>query len=154
MRLRIIVVCFFAEDWKLYQTVSDQQDCPHLQTVLNKLCEWCSIMKLSFNIIKCKVKSYSRKSKKTLFPDYVGKVVHIHKKVIKTNPVIGFIIPNSKNINNDHFPCLLQDVHKIDFLVMFLCRLFNNGVDSPHLFLVKQLSNIVSRLNLLFYCGR
>lgn len=48
----------FADDLKIYLSVSNLNDCTKVQADLDKLLLWCSINKLSVNVDKCKSMSY------------------------------------------------------------------------------------------------
>lgn len=52
----------FADDLKLYATVSNVNDCLELQLNINLVEIWCNQNKLFMNVSKCKVCSYTRKS--------------------------------------------------------------------------------------------
>nr|CAI5854974.1 unnamed protein product [Callosobruchus analis] len=51
----------FADDLKIYSSITDVQDCLNLQTQLSSIQIWCDRNKLDLNISKCKVVSYTRR---------------------------------------------------------------------------------------------
>lgn len=57
----------FADDLKIYSTISNQFDCLALQNNLNKIQVWCDKNNLQMNVAKCKVISYSRCRNPILF---------------------------------------------------------------------------------------
>lgn len=115
-------ILLFADDLKIFMNVSDETDCVKLQENVDRLYVWSSINKLSFNINKCCVMSYTRKKTLTSF-NYlmnneplkrVEEVLdlgilmdtklyynnHINLIVSKSLKIIGFIYRNSKEFKN------------------------------------------------------
>jgi len=45
----------FADNTKLFRTVSDHTDCLMLQNDLDTVCEWANRWDMKFNVSKCKV---------------------------------------------------------------------------------------------------
>uniref|UniRef100_A0A6P7HH55 Uncharacterized protein LOC114348689 n=1 Tax=Diabrotica virgifera virgifera TaxID=50390 RepID=A0A6P7HH55_DIAVI len=60
----------FADDLKLYDSVSNINDCIMLQQQIDLLQRWCLSNRLYLNIAKCKVLTFSRKTN-TIFFSYV-----------------------------------------------------------------------------------
>lgn len=56
------IVKVFADDSKVYSCVKTEDDYERLQADLDKLCDWSSKWKLSFNASKCKVMHIGRKN--------------------------------------------------------------------------------------------
>lgn len=54
-------ILLFADDVKLFSSVSSQDSCTFLQNNLNRLVEWCSLNKLLLNTSKCHIMSYTRR---------------------------------------------------------------------------------------------
>ena len=61
-------VLMFADDLKLYASISNYKDCLNLQKNLNLIFEWSVENRLSFNITKCNVMSFTKKKKQFAFP--------------------------------------------------------------------------------------
>lgn len=57
----------FADDLKLFSTVSSESDCIQLQDNLDFLLNWCQNNNLDLNINKCRVLSFSRRAKPIQF---------------------------------------------------------------------------------------
>lgn len=109
----------YADDFKLYKTISSREDCVSLQDDLNSVVEWFDINKMKINIVKCNSMSFTRKLNYFL-QDYsienvpiknvdtvldLGVIFqqnlkfnsHFENIVSKAYQVLGFIIRNSKN---------------------------------------------------------
>ena len=46
-------ICLYADDTKIWKSISSENDCKILQTDVNGLQDWCTDNKMSFNIEKC-----------------------------------------------------------------------------------------------------
>ena len=46
-------ICLYADDTKIWKSISSENDCTTLQTDVNGLQDWCTDNKMSFNIEKC-----------------------------------------------------------------------------------------------------
>lgn len=55
-------VLAYADDIKIYSEISSLSDALHLQTNLNKIAVWCQDNKLTLNVTKCAMISYTRKN--------------------------------------------------------------------------------------------
>lgn len=51
----------FADDLKIYTSISTLEDCLNLQSNLNKVNQWCDLNKLKLNVSKCKIVTFTRK---------------------------------------------------------------------------------------------
>nr|CAH7725950.1 unnamed protein product [Callosobruchus chinensis] len=112
----------FADDLKIYATISDEDSCRNLQTQLNKVAEWCKHNLLQLNIAKCKVCSYSRKSQPLIFSykiesmsivrcneikdlgvtfdSRLGFVEHMTNIASEATRILGFLIRNCRSFTN------------------------------------------------------
>lgn len=104
----------FADDLKVYTRISNADDVLNLQHDLARLCKWCQVNRLSLNISKCRIVSFSR-AKKASFYRYslnnfilpsVGRVPdlgvtflsnlsfneHFHYVLNKSYKVLGFLM--------------------------------------------------------------
>jgi Reverse transcriptase (RNA-dependent DNA polymerase) len=59
----------FADDLKIYTSIKDVDDCRLLQTFLNQINDWCLKNRLSLNVSKCTVVSFTKKYN-TIIYDY------------------------------------------------------------------------------------
>lgn len=125
----------FADDLKLAKVIETYSDCLDLQTDVDNLEMWCQNNKLTLNIDKCRIMSYSRKENNVnFFYNISGAVVtrcteivdlgvtmdsvlsfvpHIVKVTNSALKILGFIIRNSKDI---------KDVNCIKLLFYTLVR--------------------------------
>lgn len=58
----------FADDLKLYRSISNSYDCELLQDDLSKVVDWCRQNKMSLNVDKCAVMSITHSREKRMFP--------------------------------------------------------------------------------------
>ena len=61
------ILSLFADDAKCFRKIKNVDDCERLQQDLNGLYEWSQVWKLNFNVIKCKVVSFTRHTKPIVF---------------------------------------------------------------------------------------
>ena len=120
----------FADDSKIFHTISTHNDCLILQKTLDKFITWCNTFNLSLNISKCKIMSFYRTRSVIIF-DYklnglpvqrVSQVQdlgilfgpslnfrpHIDYMTGKALRVLGFIRRHSSNFNS---PSCLQALY-------------------------------------------
>ena len=57
------ILSLFADDAKCFWKIINVDDCERLQHDLDSLYEWSQVWKLNFNVIKCKVISFTRNIK-------------------------------------------------------------------------------------------
>lgn len=85
----------FADDSKIFHTITSNNDCLTLQNTLDKFTNWCSTFNLSLNISKCKVMTFYR-SKAVISFDYrldgisIQRVSQIHDLGILFVPSLNF----------------------------------------------------------------
>uniref|UniRef100_A0A1Y1KS26 Reverse transcriptase domain-containing protein n=1 Tax=Photinus pyralis TaxID=7054 RepID=A0A1Y1KS26_PHOPY len=114
----------FADDLKLYYSISSINDCLFLQDRINAIFSWCIANNLHLNIKKCKVISFTRRRNPVLY-DYTLNAVSLNRVVSTTDlgvvfdnelrfaehvrqvsssatKTLGFLIRNSKNFTNLH----------------------------------------------------
>ena len=113
----------FADDSKFFRAIRSIVDCFLLQSDLNLIFEWCSTWKISLNVDKCFVISFSNKRvHKITFPYYFGTSIiqsvtdikdlgvyfsanlsfeyHVNCVVAKANKMLGFVRRTTKDIND------------------------------------------------------
>ena len=54
------ILSLFADDAKCSRIINNIEDCEQLQGDLNSLYEWSQVWKLNFNVLRCKVLSFTR----------------------------------------------------------------------------------------------
>lgn len=112
----------FADDLKLFHSISDISDCEQLQSDIDAVVRWSKRNKLTFNVTKCKSITFTR-SRSPVIMSYelagtpIERVATIrdlgvtldcklnfHEHIIKTSKeaskALGFIIRTSSNFNN------------------------------------------------------
>lgn len=112
----------FADDFKIFSSVSSVSDCRVLQTDLDRVQMWCDVNRLQLNLTKCKVVSYTRrkvliggnyslggsvlsrcesiKDLGVLFDSKLSFAGHIHAKVAEASRAYGFIVRNCGSFGN------------------------------------------------------
>ncbi|CAB4012387.1 Hypothetical predicted protein, partial [Paramuricea clavata] len=60
-------IALFADDSKLYKTISKLSDSEALQEDLSCLCDWCKDWNMDFNTSKCKALNISKKKSPTVW---------------------------------------------------------------------------------------
>ena len=73
----------YADDLKLYANVSDRTQCVALQHDINVISEWCSLNKMSLNVNKCCVISFTRKKNKLFHQYYVQEAPLRREAIVK-----------------------------------------------------------------------
>lgn len=112
----------FADDLKLYWSISGSEDCLRLQDSVDAVQRWCAKNKLLLNTGKCSVMTITKKLSPTLHEysmeqDVLSRVDsvrdlgvlldsklsfsnHIEKMVSEATRMLGFILRNCKSFNN------------------------------------------------------
>lgn len=115
-------VLLFADDMKIYSSISDSNDCLRLQTDINNIFNWCKVNKIDLNISKCKAITFSRKAKPfdydyhingelltrvteindlgVLLDSKMNFKLHFGSVVNKANRMLGFINRSSKDFDD------------------------------------------------------
>ena len=122
-------ILLFADDMKIFRTVSNTSDCEKLQHDIDRVFEWCALNRLPLNIKKCKKISITL-NKLEIRYDYninltllencehvedlgiiIDKKLSFNKhidKVVKTSlKTLGFLIRSSTSFKNTHTLSLL-----------------------------------------------
>ena len=86
----------FADDTKLFRSVANQADRISLQYDLDTVCEWADRWEMKFNVSKCKVMHYGRKST-DIEPTYYmyGKPI----EVVCSEKDLGVIFSNDMKVH-------------------------------------------------------
>ena len=112
----------YADDLKIFNTVSSLEDCVTLQDSLARICNWCTRNKLYLNVSKCNVMTYTTSARPVIFdynvdgavlqrPDTLADlgvifdkeltfVPHVNNVVAKSFKTLGFIIRMSRDFSN------------------------------------------------------
>ena len=61
------ILSLFSDDAKCSQKINNVDDCERRQCDLNSLYDWSQVWKLNFNVIKCKVVSFTRNTTPIVF---------------------------------------------------------------------------------------
>lgn len=107
----------YADDLKIFSSISSLDDCQCLQRQLDALHSWCVVNRLSLNVRKCRVVTYSRSQHPIHFPykihcdnlsrdtsvidlgicfdDSLTFSLHLDKVVASSLRVLGFVVRNS-----------------------------------------------------------
>lgn len=115
----------FADDFKLFLEISSNSDCQKLQQDINSIYDWSLKNKLPFNINKCLVLSYTRKTELLKFDYIMGKTTLDRKTETKD---LGIIFDDKLNFNN-HIEKLNQSCFKTLGFVFRITRDFQ-GTES------------------------
>ena len=121
----------FADDTKVYNTITSEMNQNNLQTVIDKIKEWCDQWLLPLNIIKCCHMSYKdkintayhicdsntvntiqeveyHKDLGVLFDSQLTFKDHIQEKINKAYSLIGIIKRNFIHMNSNTFVLLYK----------------------------------------------
>lgn len=112
----------FADDLKLFKTISNLHDCTLLQDDLDSISDWATTNKLPFNIKKCQVVTYSRT--KTVFKSNYT----INNLNINTDDnIIDLGIKFDSKLKFDlHINSLLSECHKLLGFIFRQCKPFTD----------------------------
>lgn len=119
-----IDVChlLYADDLKIYGTMTSLYDCINLQVNLDRINDWCKNNNLDLNASKCNIMSFSRSSNIYVFnynldtivlnrPDFIKDLgvifdpkltfkIHVQKTCSSAYKSLGFVLRNSKSFKN------------------------------------------------------
>ena len=112
----------YADDLKIYYKICDESDCNKLQADLSTIHEWCNKFRLSLNINKCNVVSFTRKLNKiqyeytisganlvrrdsfkdlgVTFDSHLSFREHTSNIVTSSFKMLGFLIRNARDFQN------------------------------------------------------
>lgn len=128
----------YADDLKIYQSITSWDDVLHLQHNLNVLTQWCSKFKLKLNVSKCCFVSFTRKLK-PINSSYLLEHSLLPKVSEMTDLGVLFDmrLTFAPHVNN-----ICVTASKTLGFVLRTCKLFSN----PSLFKVLFFSFVVSKL--------
>ncbi|KAK9869116.1 hypothetical protein WA026_002874 [Henosepilachna vigintioctopunctata] len=108
----------YADDIKIYKSVSSMNDCLRLQSDLNDISRWCNNNCLHLNVMKCNVVNFTRKRNVisfdyniegvnltrlqevkdlgVVFDQKLSFIPHINQLILSCSKVYGFIVRNAR----------------------------------------------------------
>lgn len=123
----------YADDLKIYRTISSYDDCMKLQQDLNRLSDYCNINKLFLSLPKCKTITFT-KNKHIIHHKY-----HLNNIPLETVPLIRDlgILFDSKLHFNTHIDHITSKAYKLFGFITRSCSAFKRP--STYLYLYKTL---------------
>ena len=145
----------YADDMKIYAKISDLADCQLLQRDLFSVSEWCRLNRLTLNIDKCKILSFTRRQDSIIFnydidgagfdrvssfkdlgvtfDNKLSFICHIENTVNNAFKVLGFIIRNSRHFMKTEtlrhlYHALVRS--KLEYASVVWCPAYNIHVNS------------------------
>jgi ribonucleases P/MRP protein subunit RPP40 len=112
----------FADDLKVYRSISSDYDCELLQEDLTKIIDWCRRNNMSLNVDKCAVMSTTHSRNKILFPYTIGNDI---LKRVSTKKDLG-IIMDDKLPFNEHVDEMTRKAYKMLGFILRCGRYFSN----------------------------
>lgn len=146
-------VLLYADDLKLVHDISSIGDSSQLQRDLEAVCAWCGINRLTLNINKCSVITYSRCRTKLLLDYYISQAPltrvtqitdlgvifddgftfseHIIQTVSRANKLLGFICRNTRRFKTNApldimFNCLVRS--RLEYAVLIWSPIYKKYV--------------------------
>lgn len=128
----------FADDFKMFKTVETQQDSIHLQQDINSVCMWFKDNKMTLNITKCCVITYTRRVNYIMSSYTIEEGELCRKKECKD---LGVIFQSNLKFNN-HYNYIVNKAYKMLGFVVRNSRFFKdlgciiklyNSLVRPHL---------------------
>lgn len=115
-------ILLFADDVKLYRTVTSLEDCISLQIDLDRIAEWCEANVLYLNIDKCRFISFSNKTHKI---QYVYKLNTINLNKTESIKDLGVTF-DSKLTSKAHIQTIVSKAYRNLGFVMRITKDFSN----------------------------
>jgi Reverse transcriptase (RNA-dependent DNA polymerase). len=112
----------FADDVKLYKTISSFSDCVDLQEDINLLCKWCADNKIELNTSKCKIVSYTNKLSNLDFNYSVNQTI---LERVQSITDLGVVFSSDGKFNVQVSAVASKTVRKLGF-VLRNCKDFKN----------------------------
>ena len=112
----------FADDFKIYTPIDTLNDCILLQQSLDNVLAWCNTNKLSVNINKCKILSFTKNKSVVQYPYVINETLLPRPKLVKD---LGVTF-DSKLTFNDHVIKITNEAYKMLGLIIRLGKDFSN----------------------------
>ena len=112
----------YANDAKFYKTVYDIHDCLKLQLNLNSIALWCQSWKLSLNISKCCIISFTLNNLQISFDYTLNCTKFLRVAIIKD---LGIFLTSNLNFNV-HIDFVIKKARKVFGYVVRNCKSFHN----------------------------
>jgi len=126
----------FADDLKLYKTISSIYDCNLLQEDLLKIVEWCERNKMVLNVYKCAVMSTTHGHNKIMYPYAIG---NEQLKRFSTKKDLGVIMDDKLSFN-EHVDEITRKCYRtLDFI--FRCGRYFSRQSSMRLLYLSLVRN-------------
>lgn len=109
-------VLLFADDAKIFQSISNSNDSKTLQRSINEVNDWCELNSMTINISKCKAMSISR-SKKPIINNYCYQGIEIER--VNEFSDLGVIFTSSLRFNKH----IENIINKATIVLGFIRRL-------------------------------
>ena len=107
------ILSLFADDAKFFLKIINVDDCERLQHDLNSLYEWSQVWKLNFNVIKCKVVSFTRNTKPIVFNYHLNGTILENVSCYNN---LGVTVDKSLAFNN-HISNAINKCNKVNGMI-------------------------------------
>ena len=107
------ILSLFADDAKCFREINNVDDCERLQHDLNSLYEWSQVWKLNFNVIKCKVFSFTRNTKPIVFNYHLNGTI---SENVSCYNDLGVTVDKSLAFNN-HISNVINKCNKVNGMI-------------------------------------
>ena len=107
------ILSLLADDAKCFRKINDVDDCERLQHNLNSLYEWSQVWELNFNVIKCKVVSFTRSTKPIVFNYHLNGTI---LENVSCYNDLGVTVDKSLSLNN-HISNVINKCNKVNGMI-------------------------------------
>lgn len=115
-------VLLYADDAKIFNSISNLEQAAQLQHNLNSFSAWCAINKLQLNVNKCKIVSYHRSRQPILFDYKLNNSIIPRGSMMKD---LGILYDSSLSFNSQVEMSTSKALRTLGFILR-MNRLFNN----------------------------
>ena len=107
------ILSLYADDAKCFLKINNVEDCKRLPHDLNSLYEWSQVLKLNFNVIKCKVLSFTRNTKPIVFNYHLNGTI---LENVSCYNDLGVTVDKSLAFNN-HISNVINKCNKVNGMI-------------------------------------
>ena len=107
------ILSLFADDAKCFRIINNIEDCEQLQRDLNGLYEWSQVWKLNFNVLKCKVLSFTKNVTPIVFKYHLNGTV---LENISCYNDLGVTVDKGLVFNN-HVSIVINKCNKVNCMI-------------------------------------
>lgn len=118
----------FADDLKVYRSVSSTYDCQLLQDYVMKVVEWCRVNRMELNVKKCAVMLTSHSHNKIIFPYAIADEVLDR---LSSKKDLGIVIDDKLSFNEHIDDMIRKSYRTLGFI--FRCGRYFSRRDSLYL---------------------